>query len=214
MKKMVNYFSQFELVRLKRGQVLLNPDEQISHIYFLEKGYVKQYVISEDGEEITIHIFRNPSYFPMMLAIAGVSNKYFFEALGSVEARKAPLEQTMEFVKNNPEALFDLTKRFAGGINGLAIRLENLVSERSYKRVVSFFLYLANTFGENRRGKVEIKLPLTHKEIASWVNLTRETTSRQIEKLINKQLLTRSKLFFIVNDTKELANQLKNPYLS
>lgn len=208
-RKVNSFFGKSLLQHLKQGQVIIRADQPISHIYFLKQGYVKQHVISEDGEEIAIHIFKPNSFFPMMLATVNKPNKYFFEAITEVKIYKTLAQDVIEFVKNEPVVLFDLTKRFAEGLNGLAQRIENLSTENAYKRIISLLLYLGSKFGQKDKKKVLIILSLTHKDMASWVNLTRETTSRQIEKLIRNGLISQNQKFFTIENHQKLKNLLK-----
>ncbi len=208
-KKLEEYFSQFRPLHYKKGDIIVRPEDPIFGIYLLKKGFVKQYIISADGDEVTIHIFRPVSFFPMMLAIGNTENNYFFEAVDSVEVWRAPTDKTVDFIKNEPEILFDLAKRFSSGLNGLSKRIEELMFENSYRRVTSLLLYLTKTFGEDGKDGIIIKLPLTHKDIAAWVNLTRETTSRQLEKLSKKDIISYKNHLIVIKNLKELEKHSK-----
>lgn len=208
-KKIDRFFCQYQPLHFKKGEVIVRAEDPIFGIYFLKRGLVKQYVISKDGDEVTIHIFTSPSFFPMMLILGELENRYFFEAQTNVEVFRAPVDKTLRFVKEDPQVLFDLTKRFAQGLNGLSIRLENLMFEEAYKRVVFLLLYLAEKFGQKEDGKIIIELPLTHKDIASWINLTRETVSRQIEKLINKGLISHKNHQLIIYKLHQLEQETR-----
>jgi len=140
----------------------------------------------------------------MMLAIGNTENKYHFETSSPVEVWRAPTDKMLDFVKNEPEVLFDLAKRFAAGLNGLAQRFEGLMFENAYNRVVSLLLYLSKRFGEKGRGGIIINLPLTHKDIAAWVNLTRETTSRQLEKLTEQEIISYNHQFITIKNPQKL----------
>lgn len=189
-RKLENFFSKYKLLSFKKGEVLVRAENPIFGVYLLKKGYIRQYVVSEDGDEITINIFRPISFIPMMLIIGQMENKYFFEAATPVEVWRAPVDKTLEFIKNDPEVLYNLAKRFAQGLNGIAQRLEDLMFENAEKRVGSLLSYLLSRFGEKDESNIVINLPLTHKDIAAWVNLTRETASRQIEKLIKQGIIS------------------------
>lgn len=100
--------------------------------------------------------------------------------------------------------LFDLTTRFAKGLNGLALRIEHLSSENVYTRVISLLLYLAAHFGSSSL----VDLPLTHQEVASLTGSTRETVSRQIERLKKKRLITYKRHTIVIKNPKKLKREL------
>ena len=207
-KKLESFFSEFRPLNYKKGEILVRPEDPIFGIYLLKKGYIRQYVISEEGDEITINLFRPVSFIPMMLAIGETENKYYFETASPVEVWRAPTDKTIEFVKNEPEILFDLAQRFAAGLNGLARRFEDLMFENAYNRVVSLLSYLTKRFGERGKDGTIINLPLTHKDIAAWVNLTRETTSRQLEKLTHAGIISYDHQIITIKDLKKLEKSL------
>lgn len=203
-KKLEEFFSQYRTLHYRKNEPIIRPHDPILGINFLKKGLVKQYLISEDGTEVTIHIFKQYSFFPIMLVLGGIENSYYFEAMNAVEIWRAPVEETLEFIRNDSEILSDLTTRFAIGLNGLSKRIGNLMSENAYQRVVSLILYLGKKFGEEQEGGIVIKLPLTHKDIAAWINLTRETTSRQLKKLSRKGFISYSDRHIVIKNVKGL----------
>ncbi|UWX62198.1 Crp/Fnr family transcriptional regulator [Chryseobacterium oranimense] len=57
--KITETFSHFEL---KANEVLLNKDEVSTKTFFLEKGYVRSFILNEDNEEITTNIYAAPCF--------------------------------------------------------------------------------------------------------------------------------------------------------
>ncbi|EFK35210.1 Cyclic nucleotide-binding domain [Chryseobacterium gleum] len=58
-KKITEKFSRFEL---KANTVLLDKNVISTKTYFLEKGYVRSYILNEDNEEITTNIYTAPCF--------------------------------------------------------------------------------------------------------------------------------------------------------
>lgn len=189
LEKLDKFFSKFYPVKFEKGEVIIHPDGKVQHIFLLKKGKVRMYSVSDDGQEVTLHIFKPSSFFPIMLSLSEAYGKYYFESLERVEAVKAPVDQVMDFIKKDPEVLFDLVTRFATAISGLTLRIESMAFGDAYNRVASLLLYFAQKFGEAREGQTVINIPLQHDDIASWVGLRRETVSRQFEKMQSKGIL-------------------------
>jgi len=210
--KLESFFATFAPLKYGRNATLIKPQDFISHIFYLESGYVRQYILSREGEEITIHIFRPTSFFPMMLALSGTINKYYFEAMTSVSLYKAPRDKVIEFIKNNPDVNLELSRRLSQGIAGLLVRIENLIFDDVEKKLASLLFYLGEHFGEERAGKVVIKLRLTHKDIATWVGTSRESVSRQMKQFENDKLLSYKNSEIVLRDIskiKEIASLSK-----
>ena len=64
-----------------------------------------------------------------------------------------------------------------------------------------FGKYLSN-------GDLLIEAPLRHQDIASSVNATRETTTREITALERKGLIENKQSFIIIKDLKSLSHHL------
>lgn len=58
-EKNTEKFSHFEV---KANTVLLDKDTISTKTYFLEKGYVRSYILNEDNEEITTNIYTAPCF--------------------------------------------------------------------------------------------------------------------------------------------------------
>ncbi|UHO36659.1 Crp/Fnr family transcriptional regulator [Chryseobacterium capnotolerans] len=58
-EKITEKFNQFEL---KANAVLLDQNTISTKTYFLEKGYVRSYLLNEDNEEITTNIYAAPCF--------------------------------------------------------------------------------------------------------------------------------------------------------
>lgn len=189
LEKIDNFFSKFYPVKFEKGEIIIHPDGKPQNIFLLKKGKVKMYAVSDDGQEVTLHIFRPSSFFPIMLSLSGSYGKYYFEALEKTEAVKAPVEKVIDFVKSDQEVLYDLVTRFGKAISGLILRIESMAFEDAYNRIASLLFYLCEKFGEEKEGKTIINMQIQHEDVANWVGLRRETVSRQFEKMQKEGIL-------------------------
>ncbi|MBI3335655.1 MAG: Crp/Fnr family transcriptional regulator [Candidatus Portnoybacteria bacterium] len=199
----------------KKGEIILHNFESVSSLYYLQKGYVRQFVITRDGEEVTIHIFRPGSLFPLMLSFAGAQNRYTFQALTHTVVRQAPQDKVLDFLKREPSLLIEIVQRFAKGLLGLSLRIERFSSTETHEKLISLLLYLSSRFGKSikksKAQEIMIDLPLTHQEIASWIGRERETVSRQMEKLKRKKLIDYKGKSVFVKNLEKLKQELTRP---
>lgn len=205
--KLDEFFQKFTLLRFKKGELILRAGDAPAGIFYLKKGLVRQYVISKKGEVLVINIFRPGSFFMMMWALNNTANTFYFDAIAPVEVWRAPLVDVREFLKNEPEILFDFTTRLLRGLDGLLKRLEYLVLDPAYVKIASLLSYFAKTFGEKDGEGIVIKLPLTHKEIASWIGTTRETASLQLEDLRKKGIIATRGRTLVIKDPMILEKE-------
>lgn len=181
-KTIEKFFSSYPLRHFEKGQILLRPDEKLSDIFYLVEGQIVEYDISPNGNEIVLNAFKPVSLMPLSNALNRNPNRYFFEAANSVTVRQAPVGKVMEFLKSNPNVVFDLLARVYRGTDGLMRRMAHLMGSNAEGRAVFELLNAARRFGKRTRDG-SIMIPLTESDLAKRSGLARETLSRAIQSL-------------------------------
>ncbi len=208
--KLEKFFSEYKTVTHNKGEIILSPAKEVQSVFFLKSGSVRMYAVSEEGEEITLHVFRPLSFFPIMLSFSNLKNKYYYQSIEESQIIRSPVEETLGFVKNDLEIMTDLTERFSLAIMGLLGRIETMAFQNAYIKVVSLIIYLAEKFGKTNSDGIIIPLSLNHQDIASWVSIRRETASRQLEKLNKNGLVKVKEQQFYIPDLEKLKLILLN----
>lgn len=204
------FFQSSNLFTYKKRRLISHPDDSSSSVFFIKNGYVRVYRISEDGEELTLTILKPKDFFPLSYGVTNTSNAYYLEAITPLEIWKAPQENFLSFIKSNPELLYDLTTRLLIRFDGVVSRMEGLLFCNAYVKVAATVLMCAKRFGEDFNGNTRVKVPLTHRDIATLVGITRETTSLEMKKLEKEGLVTKSGRFIIITDLKRLESMSYN----
>jgi len=207
-KKLEAFFFQYKLQKFKKGEILIRSDVNPLGILYLTKGMVKQYAISPDGVEHILTIYKPRSFFPMVWAINNTPNSYYFEAVGNVEVWNAPKDAIVKFIKKEPDILYDLLSRLYQGMSGLLLRIEHLMTGSAYHKVIFTILNTASRFGEKEADANSIILRSTHKEIAAFSGLTKETISRESTKLQKKGLIENKNHFIHIKNIRNLEEEL------
>jgi len=183
------FYKQFKIRNYKKGEMLIRSDDDPLGIFCLTKGYVRQYNISKTGSELTLHILKPVSYFPMVWAINGTPNVYYFEALTPVEVGRAPRDQVVNFIKDKPAIIFELMSELVEDYAESLTRIEHLVFSDAYRRVISVLLYIAKHFGEENARGILVGHRFTQQDIATLVGVARETAGAELIKLEKKGLV-------------------------
>lgn len=183
------FYKQFSTREYKKGENLIRADDNPQGIFCLTKGYVRQYTISKTGIELTLQILKPITYFPLIWAINGAPNIYFYEALTAVEVGRAPKEQVVDFIKDKPSIILELMSKLLGDYAETLSRIEHLVFSDAYRRVISVLLYIAKHFGEEKSKGVFVSHRFTQQDIATLVGIARETASIEMGVLEKKGLI-------------------------
>jgi CRP/FNR family transcriptional regulator, cyclic AMP receptor protein len=72
----------------------------------------------------------------------------------------------------------------------LSKRIENLNYRYASDKLIYRILHLAERFGIPEGNGIYIPLQLTHRELGTFINMARESVSREMQKLIDKGLIT------------------------
>jgi len=203
------YFSKHKKVTFKKGNTIIRAGEEPSGAFFLKKGYVKMSYIFENGVEIIFNIFKPGSLFPIIWFVGGVDNSYNYQAMTDVELYKSKKSEVIKMLDENPDVLFDLTKRLVIGFDGLLLNIRHILFGNSVTRVCSAIYIMAKRFGKKRLGgKVLVEIKLTHQDIANLSGITRETASIAIKKLERQGVITQKKGYILVNNIKKLEKSI------
>lgn len=192
----------------KKGEIILRPDNLNPGVNFLERGHIKVYSITEDGNEKTHLIFKPGAIFPLLWIFRGTVRDIYYEALDTVVIKKASKEDFINFINSDISVMQELVNRLLTTFDVYIDRIEELEYLKSYPRLVSSLLTFSKHFGKKIGKKVLIDVPLTHKDIGSSINMTRETVSREMEILIHKKLILYKKHLILIKDPIGLRREL------
>ena len=207
-KEFETFYNQFQDREYKKGEILIRADDDPQGIFCLTKGYIRQYTISKTGFELTLYIHKPISYFPMVWAINGTPNVYYFEALTPVEVGRAPRNEVVNFIKDKPILIFELMSELIEDYAESLKRIEHLVFSDAYRRVISVLLYIAKHFGEKHKDGTIIGHHFTQQDIATLVGVARETASNEMTKLNKKGLVKTVDHSIFIESIKDLELEL------
>lgn len=193
----------------KKKTIILYPTEKIASLCYLEEGYVRAYTISSMGDQRISVIHRPGDMFPFLSLGDGLKNASYYEAVTRVTLRKIPLKDIVYSMRGDVHMNQYITVVMLSQFKTYSDRVENLMHTHAYPRFISFLLFLAKHYGKrDEKGCICIMVPLTHRDVADSIAMTRETASRQFEKLEKAGLITRSRQLVTICDKKRLEEEI------
>jgi CRP/FNR family transcriptional regulator len=193
----------------KNGYII-HPGEFPPGVFYIEKGVVKAYDITRYGEENLLSIRKDQEIFPLIWGLIGQERHIIYQALTPTVVWRITRQQFLDFIKDNPAAyasLLDLTLEM---YRLHSERILNLEYRTVRERLISFLLTMSSRFGKTNKatGAVTIEIPLKHQDIASSINSSRETTSRELSALERRGLLSSQQSIITLLDTTALEDSL------
>jgi CRP-like cAMP-binding protein len=172
--KLNSFFLGYKTTQYKRGEIIIKPGKKTAFVGRIKSGYVRVYILNENGEEISMPFFKPVLYFTAIEAMTGMENKFYFEAISNVEMVKAPVKEFLHFFRNDKELAEMMTRQIFELFLKLAEHMGQLLSSNSLQKVS---MTIASITAE------KVNFAVTHRLIASLTGLTRETVTLQMLKL-------------------------------
>jgi len=203
------FFRAHTRLQYKKGETVVRPEDDPSGVFFIEWGFIKAYIITKYGEENLLSIRGSGGVFPLIWVFTGEHHQITYQAMEPTSLWRVSKTDYLDFLDRNPEIM--------PVILDMAIEAYRLHSERvmtlSYRttreRIISFLVTNADRFGIlNKDGSLTIHVPFRQADIASSVNATRETTSREINALKRKGLLSMKDHLITLHNIKSLKSVL------
>lgn len=207
-QKLENFFEKRKPFYYKKGETILHRGDLPQGVLFLKSGYARLESISKEGKEMTLVIYQPGELFPVVWAFFGQKPSiYNLEALTNCEIVRAPREEFLDFIKENPDVLFDVTKHIITRFQLALKRMEYLAFGNASSKLASILLICGRNYGVTKDGQTELQIPLTHKDIANLVGVTRETVSIELKKFDRRGLIGYSKKLIILRDINALEQE-------
>jgi len=205
--KIEQFFSKYPRRSYPKGQILVFADESPDHIFYLVKGKVRKYDVSYRGDEVVVNVFKPLTFFPMSWVINRTPNKYFYKTEEETELQIVPADEALEFVKANPDVLLDLLSRMYEGMEGLLGKMVQLMSGTAKSRLIYELIMGCRRFGLQQKDG-SYQLSTSEVDIAARSGLSRETVSREMQKIKEQGLVSVGHSGIVVNDAPALEAAL------
>ena len=163
-------------VSYKKGEIIYQAGDQSNALYIVNKGKIKIYRLSESGKEQLLRIL-TPGEFTGELALfnEGV-HEAFAEAMADTQVcmiRRADIQALLlKFPSISLKILTEFSKRLEQSEKQTA----RFATEKVETRLA---LFLAECLDPDSR-EVEFTLPMSKKDLASYLGTTPETISRKL----------------------------------
>jgi CRP-like cAMP-binding protein len=165
------------LKRFPRGATVYSPTEPGRSVLVLGKGRVKIKSLTPDGRESILAFIDEGELFGELALLDGQPRGEYAEAVVDSEVLLLPREEVVWLMGVCADFALSITKLI--GLRRLTVenRLRNVLFLSSRERLVRLLLELAESHGDLSGRRCEIRLPLSHQELASLIGVTRETVT-------------------------------------
>ena len=189
----------------KKGEFIIRPGEAPGSIFYIQKGLVKAYDITKYQEENLLIIRKENEIFPIIWALSGKERHVIYQSLADTITYKINRQKLLDFLYSDPEIFAPVLDMTIEMYRLHSERILNLEYRTVRERIISFLLTMSKRYSTKEIPEgLLIEVPLRHQDIASSINSSRETTSREMSSLEKKGLISKYQSMIILKDIEKL----------
>lgn len=189
---------------IKKRSVILYQGEIPRYAYILQKGVVKAYSLTSNGEEKIVNLHAKNGIFSTPWVFGQTNHAlYYYEALTDCTVLCINRQTFVDTVHKNQKLQKTMLDYFSTVYTGSLVHITALEQARAREKVLTILYYLCMTNGkEFKLGKYKVELHLTHSIIASLSSLTRETTALELSKLKKDGVIKYTSRYYLIDKAK------------
>jgi len=191
-------------ITYRKGEYVIRPGETPPGVFYIQEGLVKAYNITKYGEENLLIIRKEHEIFPLIWAITGQERHIIYQTMSPAVLWRIAEDTYREFLSRHPSDLPPLLDMVTEMYRIHSERILNLEYRSVRERLISFLLTMSHRFGKVTPDGVVLEVPLRHQDIASSINASRETASRELAYLERKGLISNARSNIILRDVAAL----------
>lgn len=183
-----------------KGQVIFNEGEKGDTLHIIVKGRVKITKYTKQGKIKILAILNEKDNFGEMALLTEEARTATVEAADNVLTLSITKDEFMDLLQTEPSISLQIIKTLCHRLAKANRDLKNFVTGDAKVRVSCVLLDLMDNN----------IIKLTHQEIADIAGLTRETTTRILNKFVNEKIIeTKNRKISIINieKLKEICSQ-------
>lgn len=180
----------------KKGELIYKPGEQSDSLYIVRSGRIKIYCLSESGKEQLYRILYPGDYTGELALFRQSLHESFAEAMVDTEICLINRNNLQAFLLKYPTIALHILSEFSNRLDQTEKQAVWVATEQVETRIA---MYLIECFEKQKN--LNIVLPMTRKDLASYLGTTPETISRKLAELETQKLLKqiRSKIIQILD---------------
>jgi CRP-like cAMP-binding protein len=163
-------------ISYKKGEVIYRAGDHSDSLFIVSRGRIRIYRLSESGKEQLVRIL-HPGDFTGELALFRESiHESYGEAMEDTEVCTITRSDLQEFLVRFPSISLKILSEFAERLEMSETQATRFATERVETRIA---LFLAECI-DGKDLSMEFVLPMSKKDLASYLGTTPETISRKL----------------------------------
>jgi CRP-like cAMP-binding protein len=190
-------------VRFRGGQALFIEGDLADRVFVIERGWVMISSVASSGREIVLGLRGPGDVIGDMSALDGAPRSATALALGEVEATVTP-GSAFTRALTDAAAAMELLRVLAARLRDADRKRLEFAALDTLGRVAWRLQELSDRFGKEAPDGIEVELPLSQEQLASWCGASREATTKALATLRTVGCITTGRRSVLIRDPETL----------
>ena len=173
----------------RRREIIYSPNEPGERVLVLARGRVKIKAVTPDGKETIFAFIDAGELFGEFALVDSAPRNEYAEAVEDAQVIAIPREDVLWLMGQRPDVALSVTKLLGFRRRRIENRLGNILFRSNRERIVALLLELLQSHGRPSETGWEIRLRLSHQELANLIGATRETVTLTLGQLQKEGLI-------------------------
>jgi CRP/FNR family transcriptional regulator len=171
------------------GAVLFLEKGDPRGVFVLCAGQVKLSISSSSGKTLILRISQPGEILGLMAVLSNSSYEVTAETLRPCQVAFIRRDEFLQFAATHPEVCHKVIHQLNTLYSGACEQLRTVGLSTSAPEKLARLLLEWSANGTDTKQGTQIKVPLTHEEIAEFIGSTRETVTRTLSQFKNQKLV-------------------------
>jgi CRP-like cAMP-binding protein len=190
-------------VQFRRGQALFTEGDLAERVFVIERGWVLITSTAPGGREIVLGLRGPGDVIGDLSALDGAPRSASALALGDVEATVAPGSALIRALRDAATAM-ELIRVLASRLRDADRKRLEFAALDTLGRVAWRLQELSERFGHDGPDGIELELPLSQEQLASWCGASREATVKALASLRTLGCIATGRRSVVIRDVDAL----------
>ncbi|MDR7855241.1 Crp/Fnr family transcriptional regulator [Tissierella sp.] len=172
-------------VSFKKGEIIYRAGDFSDSLYIVNKGKIKIYRLSESGKEQLVRILHVGDFTGELALFKESVREAYAEAMEKTEVCTIKRQDLQELLMKYPSISLKILNEFSNRLGQSEKQTARFAAEKVETRLA---LFLAECVDSEEQSS-EIILPMSKKDLASYLGTTPETISRKLYDLEDAGLI-------------------------
>jgi len=190
-----------------RHITLVHEGDDVGPVIVVLRGHVKIVKLAEGGREAIVAVRGEGDLIGELAAIDGGPRSTSVTSLEPIEALLVPRSDFTAFLEHRPRVALVILRIVAARLRYTSAQQAQFGTHDVVGRLAWRLLELSQRFGVRRESGIEIELPLSQEELASWVGASREAVSKAFQLLRSLRIVETGRRRITILDLEALEHR-------